>query len=122
MSSGVPTVAAEIEKKFDELSNITNQIALINSDYEGDIDDAILEMRNSTELLKSWDVSSMSSEHRLYYLSHMSFHREIIADIISEARFQLPEDRRHHLKALVHYHRELCSWLSQVQKKHRNSK
>ena len=101
MSNSTSTVAVEIEKSFDGLSDITNQVALINSDYEGDIDGAILDMKNSMNLLKSWGTSLMSSEHRLYYLSHMSFHREIIADIISEARFRLAEESRHHLKALV---------------------
>lgn len=119
MSGNSSAVTVEIEKKFDELSDITNKIALINSDWEGNIDDAILEMKNSIASLKSWKISSMSSEHRLYYLSHMSFHREIIADIISEARFHLPDDRRPHLKILVSYHRELCAWLYQIQKKYR---
>ena len=45
MSEGVSTVVTEIEKKFDELSDITNKVALINSDYGGDIDKAITKMK-----------------------------------------------------------------------------
>ena len=60
----------------------------------------------------------MSPKHILYYLSHMSFHREIIADIVSEARFQIPEDRRGFLKTLVSYHRDISVWLSKAQKKY----
>ena len=98
MSEGVSTVVTEIEKKFDELSDITNKVALINSDYGGDIDEAIIKMKEFSDVLRSWDIFSMSPKHILYYLSHMSFHREIIADIVSEARFQIPEDRRGFLK------------------------
>ena len=73
-------------------------------------------MKIAVKELKSWELSDMSTEQKQFYLSHMSFHREIIADIITEARSLLIDKYRKHVKALVQYHRELCEWLKQIDK------
>lgn len=109
-------ILKKIENQFDKLSNITDKISHVNNEYESDIDTAINEMKIAVNELKNWELSDMSIEQKQFYLSHMSFHREIIADIIAEARSLLIDKYRKHVKTLVKYHRELCEWLNQIEK------
>ena len=113
------TTTATIEQKFDELSSITDQLALINSVCESNIDFPIEEMKVFVAELQQWDLNKMPIEDKRYYLSHMSFHREIIADIIAEARSLLIEDRRQYLRALVAYYKEFCRWLKVIERNYR---
>ena len=118
MSQNISSVSVEMEGKFDYLSNLTDQISLMNTDPVSNVDNAVEEMQKSIEELKGWKISNLSKQEKNYYLSHMSFHREIIADIISEARALLIEKYRGHLKVLVRYHREFCFWLAELERRY----
>ena len=107
-----------IDQRFDDLSNITDQVAHMNSHYDTDLDLAFAEMEGFIADSMTWNLEEMTSELRLSYMSHMSFHREIVAEIIREARDLLLEDRRHYLKRLVAYHRHFSSWFGQVEKQY----
>jgi hypothetical protein len=63
------------------------------------------------------DLESMDIQALNYFLSHLSFHREIIADIISEARQLLIEERREYLKRLVSYHKEFVKWFQRMERR-----
>ena len=107
---------SDIETKFSELSDITNQVALINSAYEEEevFEAAIEKMEVFIKELHNWNMEEMSPTHRQYYLSHMSFHREIIAEIIADARALLIEERREYLRRLVSYYKSFCDRLDSL--------
>ena len=113
------STAVIIEKKFDDLSNITDQVALMNSVHGGDVELPIKEMGTLIAELKEWNLDKLSVEDRRSYLSHMSFHREIIAAIIDEARSLVIERYRQHLKTLVAYHKGFSHWLRNVERYYR---
>ncbi len=109
---------AYLDQKFNELSNITDQVALMNSPYDTNLDEAFAAMEGLVEESRSWDLEGMTPEARRVFLSHMSFHREIVAEIIVEARRLLIEERRPYLKRLVNYHKSFSNWLSRLEKKY----
>ena len=109
---------AQMDEKFNELSNITDQVALMNSPYETDLEAGFAAMEGLVEDSRSWDLDVMSPEARRAYLSHMSFHREIVAEIIVEARRRLIQERRPYLKRLVNYHKSFSTWLLRLEKKY----
>ena len=107
-----------LEKSFNRLQDITDQVAQMNSRYDSDLDSAFDTMEGFTVEARKWDVDNMDDHIRRTYLSHMSFHREIVAEIIAEARRQLIEERRELLKRLVGYHKEFSRWYTRAEKKY----
>ena len=116
-TAGLKTLQ-EVEVRFDTLSDITDRVALVNSVYDSKLEEAFQEMEDFVEDAQGWDLSIMDDDALRFYLSHMSFHREIVAEIINEARQVLLDDRRPYVKRLVNYHREFSRWLSGIEKKY----
>ena len=108
----------DIESYFNQLSEITDRIAMINSDYQTDLESALSDLENffhnNKEVLVH--MEEMEEDFVKSILSHMSFHREIIADIISEARQLLIEERREYLRRLVAYHKTFVKSFSLMEK------
>lgn len=111
-------VLEEMDSHFNELADITDRVALVNSHYDSNLEKSFGEMESNVKTAMSWDLESMSREMRQVFMSHMSFHREIIAEIIAEARKLLIEERRAYLKRLVAYHKDFSTWLNRVEKKY----
>lgn len=111
-----PTALHAVEEHFDVLSNITDQVAQINSIYETDIEGNLAAMENFIADARTWNLAALESDARQFYLSHMSFHREIVAEIIAEARQVLIDERRPYVKRLVNYHKSFSHWLSGIEK------
>ena len=114
----------ELETHFNQLTEITDQVALITSVYDSDVlGDALTDMENFVKDVMSWNMEEMDAQIKKAYLSHLSFHREIVAEIIAETRQSLKEgqthvqDRRPYLKRLVHYHKNFIKWFAQEEKK-----
>ena len=108
----------DIEKYFNRLSEITDRVAMINSDYQTDIETALSDLENffqDEEMLIP--LGEMEGGFVKSILSHMSFHREIIADIINEARQLLIEERREYLRRLVAYHKTFVKSFSVMEKR-----
>lgn len=107
----------DVEKLFAVLREISDKVAKINSRFPSDLDLAFRRLIEFWDGLKTVPVQSLAPDVRMLYFSHITFHRETIADIIAEARELLMEDRREYLKRLVQYHREFVQWLHQLEKK-----
>ncbi len=112
------TTVEALEKSFNYLQDITDQVAQMNSRYDSDLEAAFQSMTGFTIEARRWDLDSMNPQIRRTYLSHMSFHREIVAEIIAEARRQLIDERRDLLKRLVNYHKDFSRWYSKAEKKY----
>jgi molybdopterin converting factor small subunit len=108
----------EIEKFFSILREITDKVALMNSPYPSELDLAFTRLEEFWKGLSNISLELLPGDVRLLYISHLTFHRETVADIISEARELLIEERRNFLKRLVQYHREFTKWLQQIEKKY----
>ncbi|HBS05426.1 MAG TPA: hypothetical protein DEA96_10695 [Leptospiraceae bacterium] len=106
----------QLEQVFDVLSEITDRISLMNSIYESNLEQAFDDLKQFSLTVRQWSADQIPQEIRRFYLSHLTFHREIIADIIAEARSLLMEERREYLKTLVRYHKDYCSWLDTMEK------
>ena len=116
MEHKISSCVAEIEESFSELGKITDVIACLDMDAMDMMYEHLEKMKVFVAKLQSWDMTNYSTEEVGYYMSHMSFHREIMADIIAEARSLLWEDSREYLKSLVSYHKELCLWMKAKEK------
>lgn len=103
-----------MDRKFAELSDITDRVARINSPYESDLGSAFTDMENFIEDAISWNIPYSDRDMFTAYKSHMSFHREVVSEIIREARELLMDDRRHFLKRLVSYHKEFSKWFDRL--------
>ncbi len=108
----------ELETHFNKLTEITDRVALMNSVYDSDLESAFSAMEAFIEDAIRWDLSTLDSDVLRAYLSYMSFHREIVADIVSEARRLLMENRRQYLKRLVNYHKNFINWFGKAEKKY----
>ncbi len=107
----------DIEKLFSILREITDKIALMNSFYPSDLETAFLRLEEFWKGISSIDFEQIPNTLRPLCISHLTFHRESIFDIIKEARSLLIEERREFLKRLVAYHREFSKWLQAIERK-----
>ncbi len=108
----------DLEQEFSRLSEITDRIALMNSDYDSDLETAFRDLETFSQEVMTWNLDAMESHVVQFYLSHMSFHREIVSDIIDEARTLLIEERRSYLKQLVNYHKDFSRWFNRVERQY----
>ena len=109
-------ITENIDQHFNILSDITDRVALMNSHYDTDLDGAFDDMEGFIRDAMDWDLEKLPLETRQSYFSHMTFYREVIAEIIAEARRLLIGERRPYLKRLVAFHKDFMKWLSQLEK------
>ncbi|MFN3603404.1 MAG: hypothetical protein ACK4UJ_01705 [Leptonema sp. (in: bacteria)] len=107
----------DIEKIFSILREITDRVSLINSYYPSDLEIAFTRLKEFWNNLSHFPFDAIPTSLRALCLSHLTFHRETISDIIKEARLLLMENRRDFLKTLVNYHREFSKWLQELERK-----
>lgn len=108
----------ELEKVFATLTEVTDRVSLMNSVYDSDLDQAFSDLDRFTNEIADWNYDDIPEESRSYFMSHLTFHREIIADIIQEARSLLYDERRPYLKKLVKYHKDYAAWLSKIERRY----
>ncbi|MBI3394431.1 MAG: hypothetical protein HY042_01210 [Spirochaetia bacterium] len=108
----------ELETRFEKLREITDRVALMNTVYDSDITSAFDGMEGFMAEAMTWDLHSFGADARRAYLSHMSFHREIVADTIAEARRLLLPERREYLKRLVSYHKNFIKWFGKLERQY----
>lgn len=112
------TISREsLERFFAVLRDITDRVALMNSPYPSDLEKAFSQLEEFMDGCMRLNMASMGAAVRLFHISHLTFHREIIADIIAEARNLLFDERRPFLQRLVTYHREYTRWLQKQEKR-----
>ncbi len=106
----------QVEKLFAILREITDKVAKVNSHYPSDLDIAFQRLEEFWDGISRLDFMNLPQDLRLLFISHLTFHRETIADIIAEARSLLMEERRNFLKRLVSYHKEFAQWVKNIEK------
>lgn len=116
VEKGQPTTLKEVETHFDELSDLTDLVAQVNSIYESDIEGNMQKMEDFIHNAMKWDVNILEPDAKLFYISHMSFHREIVSEVIADARQVLIDERRPYVKRLVNYFKEFKRWLANLEK------
>lgn len=113
----IKTVSREsLDRFFTVLRDITDRVALINSPYPSDIERAFVQLEEFMSGCKQLNLEDMKPVAFKFHLSHLTFHRETVADIIAEARELLIDERRPYLQRLVAYQRDFISWLNKTAK------
>jgi len=106
-----------IERLFAILRDITDRVALMNSMYPSDLEKAFTQLDEFIDSCEKLSVEDIQPSVRLVFMSHLTFHREIVSEIISEARNLLMDDRRPFLQRLVTNQRHFTQWLSKLEKR-----
>lgn len=113
----IKTVSREsLDRFFAVLRDITDRVALINSPYPSDIERAFVQLEEFMAGCKQLNLEEMKPVACKFHLSHLTFHRETVADIIAEARELLIDERRPYLQRLVAYQRDFITWLNKSAK------
>lgn len=106
----------ELESYFQELTDITDKIATMNTHFDAkpkeDID-ALLEFHNEL-VSKPWEYADRS--YFELFCSYFSFHLKIVEEIIMEARGILDPEHRPYVKQLVGYTKSSEEWFNDLKK------
>ncbi|MBW7857257.1 MAG: hypothetical protein H3C43_02910 [Leptonema sp. (in: Bacteria)] len=117
-SFDIKTVSREsLDRFFTVLRDITDRVALMNSPYPSDIERAFGQLEEFMAGCEKFNLEEMKPAACKFHLSHLTFHRETVADIIAEARELLMDDRRPYLQRLVAYQRDFIAWLNKAEKR-----
>ena len=112
----------EVEEKFDRLSDLTDNVATLNSPYAKSVKESLAEMKILSSEICKIDPRSLSSSLRVTYLNHLSFHKGIVFGIIEESRsLRFSQEKPHEnyrpqIKELVQYYKEFNEWFKSLEK------
>lgn len=106
----------ELDTRFGHLTDITDRISLLNSPYESDLQGSFHDLFEFLQELQAVPVADLDNNVRRHFLAHLTFHREMVSDIIEEARSLLMDERREYLKRLVEYRKQVACWIDEMEK------
>lgn len=111
----------ELESYFQTLTDITDNIALINTHYEADHDSDFAQLESFFDNIQtvSWETSD--DNYYSLFTSYFTFHVKIVEEIIREAREILNPDKREYLKQLVSYKKLTEDWFADLKKRRKTS-
>lgn len=111
----------ELESYFQTLTDITDNVALINTPYGGDHDFDFKQMEDFYQdiISKNWEMTD--KKYYDLFTSHYTFHVKIIEETIKEAREILDPEKRPYLKQLVAYSKKANEWFQQLRKKRKQA-
>lgn len=107
----------DLESYFQTLTDITDNIAIINTHYETDHEKDFKDLEDFFRDLNSkpWELAD-NSYYRLF-TSYYTFHIKIVEEIIKEAREILNPEKRDYLKRLVAHKKGADEWFNELKKK-----
>lgn len=111
----------ELESYFQTLTDITDNIALINTHYEADHDKDFADLESFFLNLKTIPWETSDNNYFSLFTSYLTFHIKIVEEIIREAREILNPDKREYLKKLVSYKKLVEDWFSDLKKRRKTS-
>ena len=111
----------DLEKFFQELIDLTDSIAIMNTQYDSDPKSDIEKMLEHYNTIMStpWDESEKG--YFELFSSHFTFHLKIVEEIIKEAREILKPENREYVKKLVSYVKDAEEWFSVLKKKRKTA-
>jgi hypothetical protein len=110
----------DLEPYFQRLTDVTDNIAIINTHYEADHerDFKLLDEIFQDIVSRPWEHSE--DEYYSLFTSYYTFHVKIIEEIVAEARVILNPEKREYLKKLVNYKKEADTWFQQLKKRRKS--
>lgn len=111
----------DLEPYFQTLTDITDNIALINTHYEANHDKDFQELEDFFEKLKTIPWEKADNKYFNLFSSYFTFHGKIIEEIIREAREILNPDKRPYLKRLVAYKKAMDEYFTELKKRRKTS-
>jgi hypothetical protein len=107
----------ELESYFQILTDVTDNIAIINTHYEADHDRDFQQLEDIYEDIITHPWEKTDDRYYSLFTSYFTFHVKIIEELINEARHILNPDKRPYLKRLVNYKKSADDWFSTLKKK-----
>ena len=110
-----PQKLNELEQKFSYLDDIMERVATINGVSSGDLQLAIDELNAFGNSIFRWDFKQLPDNLLNPCLNHLTYHREILANLIYETRLSIEEERRELFKRIVAYSKRYGEWLKNLE-------
>ncbi|MDX1961170.1 MAG: PLU-1-like domain protein [Leptospiraceae bacterium] len=107
----------DLEVFFQRLTDVTDQIAIINTHYDADHEKDFTEMESIFETIKTFPWEKSDSKYYTLFTSYFTFHMKIVEEMIHEAREILNPEKRQYLKRLVNYSKTANDWFSLLKKR-----
>ncbi|HMV79968.1 MAG TPA: PLU-1-like domain protein [Leptospiraceae bacterium] len=107
----------ELEPYFQAITDITDNIASINTHYDVDHEKDFSELEKIAVDVFSRSWEKTDENYFKLFTSYYTFHIKIIEELISEARRILNPEKREYLKRLVAYKKSSDEWFAALKKK-----
>lgn len=111
----------ELESYFQTLTDITDNIALINTHYEADHDSDFSQLEGFFDNVQTVAWETSDEHYYSLFTSYFTFHMKIVEEIIREAREILNPEKREYLKKLVSYRKLTEDWFASLKKRRKTS-
>lgn len=106
----------ELETYFQELTDITDKVATMNTHFDAKPKDDIEAMLKFHEGLLEIPWEHAEKSYFDLFCSYFSFHLKIVEEIIMEARSILDPEHRPYVKQLVAYTKSSDEWFNNLKK------
>ncbi|MCB1157802.1 MAG: PLU-1-like domain protein [Leptospiraceae bacterium] len=115
----MPESFPELEAYFQRLTDITDNIAIINTPYDADHDKDFADMEAFFTDIAGRKWEDCETNYYDLFTSYFTFHMKIIEETIKEAREILNPEKRPYLKHLVNYSKKTSEWFAQLKRRRR---
>lgn len=106
----------ELESYFQELTDITDKIATMNTHFDAKPQEDIDGMLKFHESLLEIPWEHSEKQYFDLFCSYFSFHLKIVEEIIMEARSILEPEHRPYVKQIVAYMKGADEWFNTLKK------
>lgn len=117
MLAEFPERYPELEPYFQRLTDITDNISIMNTPYEVDQDKDFSDLVIFFNDLTSRDWEKSDPAYYELFTSFFTFHIKVVEEIIREARQILNPEKRPYLKKLVTHKKDAEEWFFVLRKK-----
>jgi hypothetical protein len=111
----------ELETYFQELTDITDKVATMNTHFDATPKDDIQAMLKFHENLLTIPWEHSEKPYFELFCSYFSFHLKIVEEIIMEAREILEPEHRPYVKQIVAYVKSCEEWFANLKKNKKKS-
>jgi len=107
----------ELESYFQNLTDITDRIAMMNNHFDAtpDVDIPMLDEFYDDMQSHAWETTER--EYYELFTSYFTFHVKTVEEIVQEAREILNPENREHVKKLVSHIKNADDWFLGLKKR-----
>jgi hypothetical protein len=109
-----------LEVFFQNLTDVTDSIAVINTHYEADHERDVTALETIFQSINSIEWEKAEDGYYNLFTSYFTFHVKIVEEIIREAREILDPEKREYVKRLVSYKKFADDWFATLKKRRKS--